>query len=283
MVENADISQNFDRRVLTERWNHVGHHAFSKRYKSNTPTTWGTGFYLVLERRMAPTPTQSTSRFVQDQKEFDISSISVLLWFQTGMDCKIGFERLRLTALMNEVTKISSIKIERVQPIRSLEPWRSNYPLLFKGNMKKQNRSYEIDEKTIWILALLIPAFTGCSDWLDVSSKTEIPAMTSAAKRGFKDAVIGVYVKMSKPGSMARLWPGMWMSSFRRTMPGFRCTDLNVLIYCTIELLLSLTATAFGRIVTETIANINNVWITKRNQLGHRPVVDSLVRARCWD
>ena len=48
MVENADISQNFDRRVLTERWNHVGHHAFFKRYKSNTPYDLRNGIYLSL-------------------------------------------------------------------------------------------------------------------------------------------------------------------------------------------------------------------------------------------
>ena len=55
-------------------------------------------------------------------------------------------------------------------------------------------------KKTIWILALLIPAFTGCNDWLDVSSKTEIPSDEHfSSETGFKDAVIGVYVKMSKP------------------------------------------------------------------------------------
>ena len=38
-------------------------------------------------------------------------------------------------------------------------------------------------KKTIWILALLIPAFTGCNDWLDVSSKTEIPSDVALQQR----------------------------------------------------------------------------------------------------
>ena len=113
MVENADISQNVARRVLTERWNHVGHHAFFKRYKSNTPYDLRNGIYWYSKDGWRQPPTQSTSRFVQDQKEFDISSISVYYDFKREWIAKIGFERLRLTALMNEVTKISSIKIER--------------------------------------------------------------------------------------------------------------------------------------------------------------------------
>lgn len=78
-------------------------------------------------------------------------------------------------------------------------------------------------KKTIWILALLIPAFTGCNDWLDVSSKTEIPSDEHfSSETGFKDAVIGVYVKMSKPELYGKALDLAWvMSSFRRTMPGF--------------------------------------------------------------
>ena len=71
------------------------------------------GIYWYSKDGWRQPPTQSTSRFVQDQKEFDISSISVYYDFKREWIAKIGFERLRLTALMNEVTKISSIKIER--------------------------------------------------------------------------------------------------------------------------------------------------------------------------
>nr|WP_306449587.1 SusC/RagA family TonB-linked outer membrane protein [Odoribacter splanchnicus] len=113
MVENADITQNFDRRVLTERWNHVGHEAFFKRYKSRTPYDLRNGIYWYSDDGWIQYPTQATSRFVQDQKEFDLSSISVYYDFKREWIAKIGFERLRMTALMNEVTKISSIKIER--------------------------------------------------------------------------------------------------------------------------------------------------------------------------
>lgn len=113
MVENADITQNFDRRVLTERWNHVGHQAFFKRYKSRTPYDLRNGIYWYSQDGWVQNPTQATSRFVQDQKEFDISSISVYYDFKREWISKIGLERLRLTALMNEVAKISSIQIER--------------------------------------------------------------------------------------------------------------------------------------------------------------------------
>ena len=53
-------------------------------------------------------------------------------------------------------------------------------------------------KKTIWSLSLLLPLFTACNDWLDVTSKTEIPSDTHfSSETGFKDAVIGLYVKMS--------------------------------------------------------------------------------------
>lgn len=113
MVENADITQNFDRRVLTERWNHVGHKAFFKRYKSRTPYDLENGIYWYSDLGYIQSPTQATSRFVQDQKEFDISSISLYYDFKKEWIAKIGLERLRLTVLMNEVAKISSIKVER--------------------------------------------------------------------------------------------------------------------------------------------------------------------------
>ena len=113
MVENADITQNFDRRVLTERWNHVGHEAFFKRYKSRTPYDLRNGIYWYSDNGWQQSPTQATSRFVQDQKEFDLSSVSLYYDFKKEWIAKIGFERLRFTVLMNEVAKISSIKIER--------------------------------------------------------------------------------------------------------------------------------------------------------------------------
>ena len=113
MVENADITQNFDRRVLTERWNHVGHKAFFKRYKSRTPYDLENGIYWYSDLGYVQSPTQATSRFVQDQKEFDISSISIYYDFKKEWISKIGMERLRFTVLMNEVAKISSIKVER--------------------------------------------------------------------------------------------------------------------------------------------------------------------------
>lgn len=113
MVENADITQNFDRRVLTERWAHVGQKAFFKRYTGKTPYDLRNGIYWYNNEGWNQEPTRSTSRFVQNQNEFDISSISVYYDFKKEWIQKLGMERLRITALMNEVTKISSIDIER--------------------------------------------------------------------------------------------------------------------------------------------------------------------------
>lgn len=113
MIENADISQNFDRRVLTDRWNHVGQKAFFKRYTKNQPYDMRNGTYSFEDTGWYNEPTRATSRFVQDQKEFDISSVSVYYDFKREWIAQIGLERLRLTALMNEVGKFSSIKVER--------------------------------------------------------------------------------------------------------------------------------------------------------------------------
>lgn len=113
MVENADITQNFDRRVLTERWSCPGQHAFFKRYTGRVPYDLRNGIYWYQDDGWQQEPTRATDRFVQDQKEFDISSISVYYDFNKKWISCLGMERLRLTALMNEVCKISSIKIER--------------------------------------------------------------------------------------------------------------------------------------------------------------------------
>ena len=113
MVENADITQNFDRRVLTERWAKPGQHAFFKRYTGRTPYDMRNGIYWYSDLGWNQEPTRATSRFVQDRREFDLSSVSVYYDVDKAFLKKYGLERLRLTAMMNEVAKISSIKIER--------------------------------------------------------------------------------------------------------------------------------------------------------------------------
>ena len=103
-VENIDVYYNVDRRVLSGRWQEPGQHADYKilgDYWDSENEVW------VNEK------TRATSRFVQKRNELDFASLTAYYDFKREWIAKIGFERLRMTALMNEVTKISSIKIER--------------------------------------------------------------------------------------------------------------------------------------------------------------------------
>lgn len=114
-IDNADIKYNFDRRVLTDRWSGLDQNAYFKRYKKAIPYDIRSGIYQPgYESNIPAAPdTKSTDRFVQDQNEFDISSISVYYDFNKRIISKIGLERLKISAFMNEVVKFSSIGIER--------------------------------------------------------------------------------------------------------------------------------------------------------------------------
>ena len=136
-------------------------------------------------------------------------------------------------------------------------------------------------KKTIWILALLIPAFTGCNDWLDVSSKTEIPSDEHfSSETGFKDAVIGVYVKMSKPelyGKALTWHVNEFVSqNYARVSAA---PDLNVLDLLYDRAPFISYGNSIWKNCYETIANINNVLnYEEKNRSVIAPVVDSLVR-----
>ncbi|MCR4995600.1 MAG: SusC/RagA family TonB-linked outer membrane protein [Bacteroidales bacterium] len=95
-VENVDIANNVDRRVFTETWNNIGDVALYKHI-SATPTT-----------------TYASTRFVQRNNMLDLTSLSAYYdfkhcsWLQ-----RARLERLRVTAYMNDVFHLASIKAER--------------------------------------------------------------------------------------------------------------------------------------------------------------------------
>lgn len=95
-VENVNIANNVDRRVFSDTWNQPGDIALYKHI-SSTPTT-----------------TYASTRFVQRNNMLDLTTLSAYYdfkycsWLQ-----RIKLERLRVTAYMNDVFHLSTIKAER--------------------------------------------------------------------------------------------------------------------------------------------------------------------------
>ena len=95
-VECVDLSSsNADKRVLTQRWQKPG---------DVTPLK------NIANRKLT---TQSTSRFVQDNNEFTINSISLSYEFNPEWVRRIGLDVLRIQASTNDLGTFSSIKQER--------------------------------------------------------------------------------------------------------------------------------------------------------------------------
>lgn len=95
-VENVNVANNVDRRVLTDTWQKAGDIV---RYKQITAT---------------PKTTYATSRFVQENNQLNLSTVSVYYDFKNQQWLKRSFmERLRLSFYMNDVFHVSSIKAER--------------------------------------------------------------------------------------------------------------------------------------------------------------------------
>ena len=95
-LENASLNNNVDKRAYYDAWMQEGDHV---RFKSIG--AWNK-------------PTQATSRFVQKLNEFDFSSLSIGYdFYRFGFVEKCGLERLQLSFNMNDIGKLSSVKIER--------------------------------------------------------------------------------------------------------------------------------------------------------------------------
>ncbi|MBQ8520323.1 MAG: SusC/RagA family TonB-linked outer membrane protein [Bacteroides sp.] len=94
-VENASIYYNVDRRVFTDRWQNPGDVAL---YKSIADKSY----------------TRPTSRFVEDNNTLTLSSVNVYYDFRHCKFIKNSFlERLKVSAYMNDIFIISSVKTER--------------------------------------------------------------------------------------------------------------------------------------------------------------------------
>lgn len=95
-VENVNIANNVDRRVLHDTWNNVGDIATYKKINRTANTT------------------RMTSRFVERNNELQLASVSCYYDFKyQNWLKKIKMERLRLSFYMNDLFRISTIKTER--------------------------------------------------------------------------------------------------------------------------------------------------------------------------
>ncbi|MBR1800868.1 MAG: SusC/RagA family TonB-linked outer membrane protein [Bacteroidaceae bacterium] len=95
-VENVNIANNVDRRVFSDTWNAAGDIALYKHISSN------------------PTTTYASTRFVQRNNMLDLTSLSLYYDFKyCAWLRRAGLERLRVTAYMNDVFHLATIKAER--------------------------------------------------------------------------------------------------------------------------------------------------------------------------
>ena len=93
-IEGVNTMYNNDRRALTERWKKPGDVA---RYKSIKDTS----------------PTRSTSRFVQKEHRISLTSLRLSYTLPTEKLNQKFISMLRLSATMNDLFYVSSIKQER--------------------------------------------------------------------------------------------------------------------------------------------------------------------------
>jgi TonB-linked SusC/RagA family outer membrane protein len=94
-VENANLRQNVDRRIFESRWVNPGDVSLYKDIR-NTATT------------------RATSRFVEDDNVFGISSLNISYELNKIKKFKMkGVDRLKLSFDMADFAKLSSVRIER--------------------------------------------------------------------------------------------------------------------------------------------------------------------------
>ena len=122
---------------------------------------------------------------------------------------------------------------------------------------------------------------SSCNDWLDVASNTEIPnEVHFSSETGFKDAVIGLYVKLSKPelyGKQLTWHVNEFLSQNYAVVAG--APDLNVPKYKYEENPLVGYRNSIWLNSYEAIANMNNILrYEEKNKSMLRPLLDSIVR-----
>ncbi len=105
-VENADLTNNVDSRIYTDRWREPGQNTQFKAIQKVS--------YTDPTNLTASSQTRATTRFVQDRNELVLSSLQLGYdFYRFNFVKKLGFERLRVALNMNEVATFSSIDIER--------------------------------------------------------------------------------------------------------------------------------------------------------------------------
>ena len=93
-VENADIRDNVDRRVLVQRWQKPGDRTFFKDI-NNTDRT------------------PASSRFIQDESVLQLSSLSLSYDLKQEWVRKMCMQTVRFGATMNDLFRLSTVKRER--------------------------------------------------------------------------------------------------------------------------------------------------------------------------
>ncbi len=93
-VENVDPLKNADRRVLYDRWQKTGDVAKFKAI-DNTTTTY------------------PTSRFIEEQNYITLSSLNLSYEFKPELLKFLRIERLKLSAIGNDIFQASTVKMER--------------------------------------------------------------------------------------------------------------------------------------------------------------------------
>lgn len=95
-VENVNIANNVDRRVLTDTWQHAGNIAKYKRITSSPSTTY------------------ATTRFIEKDNEIQFAALSCYYDFKymSWLE-RIHLERLKLSFYMSDLFRWSSVKTER--------------------------------------------------------------------------------------------------------------------------------------------------------------------------
>ena len=94
-VETANLYNNVDRRVFSDRWVNPGDVSRFKNIKDQTTT-------------------RATERFVEDNNVWAFSTLNISYDFDRFKAIKqLGFSRLRLAFDMSDIARISSIKTER--------------------------------------------------------------------------------------------------------------------------------------------------------------------------
>ena len=93
-VENVNPNENGDKRILYDRWNTPGDMAKFKKVSDVSET-------------------KPTSRFVEKENYIQLQSLSLGYDFSNDKLRKVGIQRLKVSAIGNDIFKSSTVKMER--------------------------------------------------------------------------------------------------------------------------------------------------------------------------